>query len=139
VPRSSHVVAVGLVFYDLNLFTASLWLLPLIFVLMIGWVNAFNFMDGIKRNNGFVCANGHCEFSLLSINESSLPLLFMSILFRFGHLMSEKKANFAGDVGSISMAVFFGYFCDKTMNRLETIFFSFRFTVLMPLSPSLFG
>jgi hypothetical protein len=35
-PRfAAHVIAVG--FYDLNLFAAEIWLLPLVFVLLIGW------------------------------------------------------------------------------------------------------
>ena len=44
----SHVLAVGLVFYELHFFYEPLWLLPIVFVLLIGWVNAFNFMDGIN-------------------------------------------------------------------------------------------
>jgi UDP-N-acetylmuramyl pentapeptide phosphotransferase/UDP-N-acetylglucosamine-1-phosphate transferase len=121
-PRfASHVVAVGLVFYDLNLFTESLWLLPLIFVLMIGWVNAFNFMDGINGITALYALTAIVSFSLLSINESSLPLLItmgLSCLV-FGLFNVRKNAKtFAGDVGSISMAVFLGYFMIKTI--LET-------------------
>jgi UDP-N-acetylmuramyl pentapeptide phosphotransferase/UDP-N-acetylglucosamine-1-phosphate transferase len=121
-PRfASHVVAVGLVFYDLNLFTESLWLLPLIFVLMIGWVNAFNFMDGINGITVLYALTAIVSFSLLSINESSLPLLItmgLSCLV-FGLFNVRKNAKtFAGDVGSISMAVFLGYFMIKTI--LET-------------------
>jgi UDP-N-acetylmuramyl pentapeptide phosphotransferase/UDP-N-acetylglucosamine-1-phosphate transferase len=121
-PRfASHAVAVGLVFYDLNLFTESLWLLPLIFVLMIGWVNAFNFMDGINGITVLYALTAIVSFSLLSINESSLPLLItmgLSCLV-FGLFNVRKNAKtFAGDVGSISMAVFLGYFMIKTI--LET-------------------
>jgi UDP-N-acetylmuramyl pentapeptide phosphotransferase/UDP-N-acetylglucosamine-1-phosphate transferase len=118
-PRfASHVVAVGLVFYDLNLFTESLWLLPIIFVLMIGWVNAFNFMDGINGITVLYALTAIVSFSLLSINEPSLPLLItmgLSCLV-FGLFNVRKKAKtFAGDVGSISMAVFLGYFMIKTI------------------------
>jgi UDP-N-acetylmuramyl pentapeptide phosphotransferase/UDP-N-acetylglucosamine-1-phosphate transferase len=118
-PRfASHVVAVGLVFYDLNLFTESLWLVPIIFVLMIGWVNAFNFMDGINGITVLYALTSIVSFSLLSINEPSLPLLItmgLSCLV-FGLFNVRKKAKtFAGDVGSISMAVFLGYFMIKTI------------------------
>src|SRR5438128_573933 len=47
-PRvASHLIAVALVLYDLELFQAGIWFwAPLLFVLAIGWINAFNFMDG---------------------------------------------------------------------------------------------
>jgi UDP-N-acetylmuramyl pentapeptide phosphotransferase/UDP-N-acetylglucosamine-1-phosphate transferase len=121
-PRfASHVIAVGLVFYDLQLFSESLWLLPIVFVLLIGWINAFNFMDGINGITVLYALTAIVSFSFLSINESSLPLLItmgLSCLV-FGLFNVRKKAKtFAGDVGSISMAVFLGYFMIKTI--LET-------------------
>jgi UDP-N-acetylmuramyl pentapeptide phosphotransferase/UDP-N-acetylglucosamine-1-phosphate transferase len=121
-PRfASHVIAVGLVFYDLNLFVESLWLLPIVFVLLIGWVNAFNFMDGINGITVLYALTAIASFSFLSINESSLPLLITMGLscFVFGLFNVRKKAKtFAGDVGSISIALFLGYFMIKTI--LET-------------------
>jgi UDP-N-acetylmuramyl pentapeptide phosphotransferase/UDP-N-acetylglucosamine-1-phosphate transferase len=117
----SHVIAVGLVFYDLQLFSESLWLLPIVFVLLIGWINAFNFMDGINGITVLYALTAIVSFSFLSINESSLPILItmgLSCLV-FGMFNLRKKAKtFAGDVGSISMAVFLGYFMIKTI--LET-------------------
>jgi UDP-N-acetylmuramyl pentapeptide phosphotransferase/UDP-N-acetylglucosamine-1-phosphate transferase len=112
----SHVIAVGLVFYDLQLFSESLWLLPIVFVLLIGWINAFNFMDGINGITVLYALTAIVSFSFLSINESSLPILItmgLSCLV-FGMFNLRKKAKtFAGDVGSISMAVFLGYFMIK--------------------------
>jgi UDP-N-acetylmuramyl pentapeptide phosphotransferase/UDP-N-acetylglucosamine-1-phosphate transferase len=118
-PRfASHVIAVALVFYDLELFMESLWLLPIVFVLLIGWINAFNFMDGINGITVLYALTAIVSFSFLSINESSLPLLItmgLSCLV-FGLFNIRKKAKtFAGDVGSISMAVFLGYFMIKTI------------------------
>lgn len=118
-PRfASHVVAVGLVFYDLHLFSEALWLLPLVFVLLIGWVNAFNFMDGINGITVLYALTAIVSFSFLRINEASLPLLITLGLscFSFGLFNVRKKAKtFAGDVGSISMALFLGYFMIKTI------------------------
>jgi UDP-N-acetylmuramyl pentapeptide phosphotransferase/UDP-N-acetylglucosamine-1-phosphate transferase len=114
----SHIVAVGLVFYDLNLFTETLWLLPIVFVLMIGWVNAFNFMDGINGITVLYALTAIVSFAFLSLHEASLPLLItmgLSCLV-FGIFNVRKKAKtFAGDVGSISMAMFLGYFMIKTI------------------------
>lgn len=118
-PRfGSHSIAVLLVAYDLNLFQESLWLLPIVFVLLIGWINAFNFMDGINGITVLYALTAIVSFSFLPIHETSLPLLITMGLscFVFGLFNVRKKAKtFAGDVGSISMALFLGYFMIKTI------------------------
>ncbi|HSD07341.1 UDP-GlcNAc--UDP-phosphate GlcNAc-1-phosphate transferase [Flavobacterium sp.] len=118
-PRfAAHIVAIGLVFYDLVLFSQAIWLLPIIFILMIGWVNAFNFMDGINGITVLYAFVTILSFSFLEINKESLPLLITMGLSccAFGFFNVRKKAKtFAGDVGSISMALFLGYFMLKTI------------------------
>jgi UDP-N-acetylmuramyl pentapeptide phosphotransferase/UDP-N-acetylglucosamine-1-phosphate transferase len=118
-PRfASHVIAVGLVFYELNLFSEAMWLLPIIFVLLIGWINAFNFMDGINGITVLYALAAIMSFAYLPLNESSVPLLVTMGLscVVFGIFNVRKKAKtFAGDVGSISMALFLGYFMIKTI------------------------
>lgn len=114
----SHVVAVGLVFYELSLFSDVIWLLPVVFVLLIGWVNAFNFMDGINGITVLYALTAIVSFSFLPLHESQLPLLLTMGLscIVFGFFNVRKKAKtFAGDVGSISMALFLGYFMIKTI------------------------
>jgi len=114
----SHVIAVGLVFYELHLFYEPLWLLPVVFVLLIGWVNAFNFMDGINGITVLYALAAIVTFSFLPVNNNSLPLLITMGLscLAFGVFNVRKKAKtFAGDVGSISMALFLGYFMIKTI------------------------
>ena len=114
----SHVIAVGLVFYELHLFYEPLWLLPVVFVLLIGWVNAFNFMDGINGITVLYALAAIITFSFLPVNNASLPLLITMGLscLAFGVFNVRKKAKtFAGDVGSISMALFLGYFMIKTI------------------------
>jgi UDP-N-acetylmuramyl pentapeptide phosphotransferase/UDP-N-acetylglucosamine-1-phosphate transferase len=118
-PRfASHAIAIGLVFYDLNLFAQAIWILPIIFILLIGWVNAFNFMDGINGITVLYAFVAIVSFSFLPINHDSLPLLITMGLSccAFGIFNVRKKAKtFAGDVGSISMALFLGYFMIKTI------------------------
>lgn len=114
----SHVLAVGLVFYELNMFSDVIWLLPVVFVLLIGWVNAFNFMDGINGITVLYALTAIVSFSFLPLHESQLPLLLTMGLscIVFGFFNVRKKAKtFAGDVGSISMALFLGYFMIKTI------------------------
>jgi UDP-N-acetylmuramyl pentapeptide phosphotransferase/UDP-N-acetylglucosamine-1-phosphate transferase len=118
-PRfTAHAIAIGLVFYDLNLFTQTIWILPIIFILLIGWVNAFNFMDGINGITVLYAFVAIISFSFIDINKESLPLLSTMGLSccAFGVFNVRKKAKtFAGDVGSISMALFLGYFMIKTI------------------------
>lgn len=132
-PRfASHVIAVGLVFYDLGMFAESLWLLPIVFVLLIGWVNAFNFMDGINGITVLYALTAIMSFSFLSIHNSSLPLLITMGLscFVFGFFNVRKKAKtFAGDVGSISMALFLGYLMIKTIMETGQLGYLLFFSV----------
>nr|WP_315155978.1 UDP-GlcNAc--UDP-phosphate GlcNAc-1-phosphate transferase [uncultured Flavobacterium sp.] len=113
-----HAMAICLVFYDLELFTQVIWVVPIIFVLLIGWVNVFNFMDGINGITVLYALVTILSLSFLEINKDSLPLLITVGLscFVFGFFNVRKKAKtFAGDVGSISMALFLGYFMLKTI------------------------
>ena len=114
----SHVIAAVLIFYELNLFSEPLWLLPILLVLLIGWVNAFNFMDGINGITVLYALSAIAGFSLLKFNQGYLPLLITMALscVVFGIFNIRKKAKtFAGDVGSISMALFLGYFMIQTI------------------------
>jgi UDP-N-acetylmuramyl pentapeptide phosphotransferase/UDP-N-acetylglucosamine-1-phosphate transferase len=118
-PRiAAHVIAGGVVFYYLNLFSEAIWLLPLLFIVMIGWINTFNFMDGINGMTVLYSVIAIVSFAFLPMHETSLPLLITMGLscVVFGIYNVRKKAKtFAGDVGSISMAVFLGYFMIKTI------------------------
>ncbi|MBA4277221.1 UDP-GlcNAc--UDP-phosphate GlcNAc-1-phosphate transferase [Flavobacterium sp.] len=118
-PRfGSHVLAVLLVAYGLHLFQDAFWVLPLVFVLFIGWINAFNFMDGINGIMVLYALVAIASFSVLPIHETSMPLLITMGLSCgiFGFFNVRQKAKtFAGDVGSISMAVLLGYFLFKTI------------------------
>lgn len=118
-PRfGSQIVAFLLVAYDFNLFELSLLILPLVFVLLIGWINAFNFMDGINGITVLYALSAIVSFSVLPVHGSSLPLLIIMGIscFVFGFFNVRKSAKtFAGDVGSISLALFLGYFMIKTI------------------------
>ena len=75
-------------------------------------------MDGINGITVLYALAAIATFSFLPINEASLPLLITMGLscLAFGIFNVRKKAkSFAGDVGSISMALFLGYLMIKTM------------------------
>jgi UDP-N-acetylmuramyl pentapeptide phosphotransferase/UDP-N-acetylglucosamine-1-phosphate transferase len=132
-PRfGSHVIAFLLVAYDLNLYLEMLWVLPLILVLFIGWINAFNFMDGINGITVLYALSAIVSFALLPIHESSLPLLITiglsCLVFGFFNVRTKAK-TFAGDVGSISLAFFLGYFMVKTIFETRQIGYILYFAV----------
>jgi UDP-N-acetylmuramyl pentapeptide phosphotransferase/UDP-N-acetylglucosamine-1-phosphate transferase len=121
-PRfSSHLIAVVLIMYDLGLFEANLLWLPVILILTIGWINAFNFMDGINGITVLYSIVNIASFAYLYKNEATvLPILIIMGLscIVFGFFNVRKKAKtFAGDVGSISMAVFLAYFMVKIISE----------------------
>jgi UDP-N-acetylmuramyl pentapeptide phosphotransferase/UDP-N-acetylglucosamine-1-phosphate transferase len=118
-PRfGSQIIAFLLVAYDLHLFEEAIWFLPIVLVFWIGWINAFNFMDGINGITVLYALSAIVGFSFLPIHQASLPLLMtmgISCLV-FGFFNVRKKAKtFAGDVGSISLALFLGYFMMSTI------------------------
>jgi len=128
----SHLIAVFLIAYDLHLFQEALWVLPLVLVLLIGWINAFNFMDGINGITVLYALAAIASFSVLPIHESNLPLLITMglscLVFGFFNIRTKAK-TFAGDVGSISMAVLLGYFVVKTIVETGQIGFILFFSV----------
>lgn len=118
-PRfGSQIIAFLLVAYDLHLFEEAFWLLPIVMIFLIGWINAFNFMDGINGITVLYALSAIISFSVLPVHHTSLPLLITlglsCLVFGFFNVRTKAK-TFAGDVGSISLALFLGYFMLKTI------------------------
>ena len=106
-----QVISVSLILYEIQLFSQiSYWLIFPFFILSVGIINAYNFMDGINGMTGSYSSVLIITFWLINtfhkefIEEQILFYVFISLqvfnLFNF-----RKKAKcFAGDIGSISMA-----------------------------------
>ena len=103
----SHVIAIFLLLWQCNLLQMGWWLLPL-FILLIGILNAYNFMDGINGITGF--------YSLailfpIFFDESDLmfqEFIAISLISIIVFLLFNARKNarcFAGDIGSISIAL----------------------------------
>lgn len=117
-PRvASHLIAVTLILFDLNLFHADLWFwIPFLYILAIGWINAFNFMDGINGITVLYALVSIGSFTWFFKDSDSFGVLCTMGLacLVFGFFNVRKKAKtFAGDVGSVSMAMFLAYFMIK--------------------------
>jgi UDP-GlcNAc:undecaprenyl-phosphate GlcNAc-1-phosphate transferase len=87
--------------------------MALLLIVAVGFINAFNFMDGINGITGFytLAVFGFLSYFNTFIEEFIHPDLLLFILLSvlvFGFYNFRKKALFfAGDVGSISLAVIF--------------------------------
>ena len=106
-----HFVAVTLLIYFLGLFTsAPIWFIPLVYIFVIGVLNAYNFMDGINGITGvyslvmlltFYYINQY-GIAFTDANFIIYPIL-ASLVFLFFNFRKRAKC-FAGDVGSMSIA-----------------------------------
>lgn len=128
-----HFLAVTLLLYFLGVFTLlPIWLLPVLYILVIGILNAYNFMDGINGMTGLYSLV--ILGSLLYINQNIVvftdsnfiiyPILasFVFLFFNF-----RKKAKcFMGDIGSMGIAFWvlalLGLLMIKTQNFKYILF-----------------
>lgn len=128
----AHVVAIGLVVYDLEIVVLGWWWLPVVVILLIGWTNAFNFMDGINGITVLYALVSLVTFRFLPEMVTSVPMLdVMSIaclVFAFFNLRKRAK-TFAGDVGSVAMALFLGYYMVQLISTTQQIGYLLFFAV----------
>ena len=111
-----HLISVSLLFMQTDLMHYPLWIIIPVYILVIGTINAINFMDGI---NGITGAYSLVTIlSLYFINESQLSFIksdwlivsaLALLVFSFFNFR-EKAKCFAGDVGSVSMAFIIIFF-----------------------------
>ncbi|MHC0442753.1 MraY family glycosyltransferase [Flavobacterium sp. 3-210] len=125
---SIHFLAISLIFYDLGIFSLiPIWQILLVYILAIGVINAYNFMDGINGITGLysVVVMG----SLLYVN-TKIQLFTDGLFIKYAIIASlvflffnyRKKAKcFAGDVGSIAIAFWVIYLVLKLILSTESI------------------
>lgn len=106
-----HFLAVTLLLYFVNAFQLlPLWVVPVLFIVIIGILNAYNFMDGINGITGLysLVALG----SLLYINQQVVEFtdhnfivypILACLVFLFFNFRKKAKC-FMGDVGSMGIA-----------------------------------
>lgn len=106
-----QVLAVGILFYKLGVFDACpVWSILPMFVLAVGIINAYNFMDGINGITGLysLIVLGSLQYVNIYLTPFIhpdmiwLPILACLVFLYFNFRIKAKC--FAGDVGSISMA-----------------------------------
>jgi UDP-GlcNAc:undecaprenyl-phosphate/decaprenyl-phosphate GlcNAc-1-phosphate transferase len=110
-----HLIAVALLFYQLNLYNLPFSLVLLAFIFVIGTLNAVNFMDGINGITGGYGLVSLCSLWVLNrqfaftTNNYLLAAIVGVLVFCFFNFRKKAKC-FAGDVGSMSLAFIILYF-----------------------------
>ncbi|MDB5111721.1 MAG: UDP-GlcNAc--UDP-phosphate GlcNAc-phosphate transferase [Mucilaginibacter sp.] len=111
-----HLASVALLFYQLGMYNLPSYCILLGFILVIGTINAVNFMDGINGITG-----GYSLVTLLTLyyinkyvilftDRNYLIISILSLLvFNFFNFRTKAKC-FAGDVGSVSIAFIILFF-----------------------------
>src|SRR5690606_5189922 len=103
-----HLLSVILLFIEVQLFDHAWWIVPIALVLVIGTINAYNFMDGI---NGITAMYSFAILLLLWLVNQEVGFIDNRLLyctaiangvFTFFNFRQRAKC-FAGDVGSVSM------------------------------------
>ncbi|MDD5508975.1 MAG: UDP-GlcNAc--UDP-phosphate GlcNAc-1-phosphate transferase [Bacteroidales bacterium] len=104
-----QVIAVSLMLLQLEFLNLPWYLIIPLYIIILGWINAFNFMDGINAITPFYSLVALGSFLFLNHRQTftSPPLLILLIIavLAFSFFNARRRARtFAGDVGSISMA-----------------------------------
>ncbi len=130
---SVHIFSVLLILYQLGFSEFSIILWPLVLVLIIGWINAANFMDGINGMTVLYALTVLASCYMINIEtayieESLLEYIVLGLLV-FGYYNVRKKAKvFAGDVGSVSIGFILAFIITslilKTQNWQYTLLLS---------------
>jgi len=105
-----HLLSVGLTLYELGFELLPWWAWILGFVLVIGWLNAFNFMDGINGITvlyalSVILPLGFLNYQTPTVDQDLYVYICLGLLV-FGFFNVRRKAKtFAGDIGSISLGL----------------------------------
>ena len=124
----TQFLAISLLLYSLGVFSiVSIWGVVIIYVMAIGIINAYNFMDGINGITGLYTLA--VLSSLLYVNayvavfttfEFIVYPMVASVVFLFFNFRKKAKC-FAGDVGSISIAFWIIYLLLQLILKTESL------------------
>lgn len=111
-----HLTAVTLMFFSLGIFQLFPWYIcAALYILVIGIINAYNFMDGVNGITGLyslIILTGLQYvnikvFSFINLDMIWLPIMACCVFLFFNF---RKRAKcFAGDVGSVTIAFYIIY------------------------------
>ncbi len=122
-----QLISILLILYASGLYEADMpvWVKLLAIIVSLGFVNAYNFMDGINGITGFYSIIVVITYWYLNaiyhlLPDYLFPLLFISLMV-FGFFNYRKNAlMFAGDIGSMSLAAVILFILTKYMVELKS-------------------
>ncbi len=126
-------IAIALMYFDMDMSATSNFVIILFFIVSVGTLNTFNFMDGINGltgGYGLVALGSLLYISLHEIHfvEYDFILAIMTALLIFCYFNFRKKAVcFAGDVGSLSI----GFIVIFLIVKLITLTGNYTFVFLL--------
>lgn len=108
-------IGVVLLMFEIGLLSVPIFYVFIAFIVITGWLNTFNFMDGINGISVLYASAviGGVYLFLDRIPEVPISLIYVLLmtLIIFGFLNVRKEAIiFAGDVGSLSLGLILAYF-----------------------------
>jgi UDP-N-acetylmuramyl pentapeptide phosphotransferase/UDP-N-acetylglucosamine-1-phosphate transferase len=115
-----HLVSVGLLIWQTGIFDLGILAVVIAIILIIGSINAYNFMDGI---NGITA-----KYSMVVVGslhylmpEMKLHYVLVSLLVFAIFNIRKKAVCFSGDVGSVTMAYMIAFCIAKLMVQTQEI------------------
>lgn len=125
-----QLLSIVLIMYEIQLFNSSPYLVVPIVILATGFLNIYNFMDGINGITGIYSIA--ISISLLYVNnvsairfiDNELLVLVLISLVIFGLFNFRKKAKvFAGDIGSIAIGLTIIFSIGKLVHESQDILY----------------
>ncbi len=117
-------IAVLLVLITIHLHYQPIWIVALLLIIGVGFINAYNFMDGINGITGLYSLSVLLGLFVINLKEqlidSQLIIFSIIALLVFGYYNFRKKARFfAGDIGSITIAMLILFLILKFLFQLQ--------------------
>lgn len=108
-----QIVAVSLLFFELSFFEIPWYFWVAGYIIMTGWLNAFNFMDGINGITAFYSIATLGTFLIVAeelrfVDKDLIIILVIGVVIFSFFNVRKRALAFAGDVGSVSMAFLLG-------------------------------
>ncbi len=118
-------VALSLLLFQAELFYPPYLIFSLLLIVSIGFINIYNFMDGINGITGLCSLAALVGFLFLNSRVSVVPNNFIMYpilaILVFGYFNFRKKARFfAGDVGSISIALVIAFLVVSFVKKMQS-------------------
>ena len=104
-----HLLAVSALLWSVGAFSWPVWLIPIAYILIIGTINAYNFMDGINGITGvyslvILAALAYNNQEIVPFTDQAFIIcpIIACLVFLFFNFRKRAKC-FAGDVGSVTI------------------------------------